>query len=214
MKAGSRPPAPPPERPIPHKKKAAAAAVGAAAYMLMNKDQDKKQSGDGNTSSGTTTTEPADNWGKKDYETEKTPAAPSASPGGQVGGSGNDVSAATKPGAQSKDNVGPAGSIGNDTGTGTSTPQGSGTGSAADTDGFYWSNRMRNIKESQMNLYTKHPVTGQKIKINVDSLTLESLSQKYSSQHRCGTERVAVTESWRSHAWSSTPISKILKGKE
>ena len=215
MKAGKRAPAPPPESPIPHKKKAAAAAAAAAGLYFLNKDDEDKPKG--------TTVEPGANWGgDEDYKDERTTgtvggaAASQGQPGGQLGGQGSEVAADTRPG---QGPVTPADSA-DRSGDATSSVQVDvrggqpGVNTGVDNDSFYWSRRMQNIKESNYNVYTKHPVTGEIVRIKLQQPVMENIDNKFYSGYTCGSVRQVTNNSWKTNVWSTSPVAKLLKGKQ
>ena len=65
----------------------------------------------------------------------------------------------------------------------------------------------REIKETR--IFTQHPVSGKIVQLNVDNIS-RVVNQTFYESYECG---AGDSAQWQCQIWSSTPVSKLLKGR-
>ena len=58
-------------------------------------------------------------------------------------------------------------------------------------------------------IFTRHPVSGQIVQLNVDNIS-RVVNQTFYESYECG---AGDSAQWQCQIWSSTPVSKLLKGR-
>jgi hypothetical protein len=58
-------------------------------------------------------------------------------------------------------------------------------------------------------IFTRHPVTGQIVQLNIDNIS-RVVNQPFYESYECG---AGDSAQWQCQVWSSTPVSKLLKGR-
>jgi hypothetical protein len=71
---------------------------------------------------------------------------------------------------------------------------------------------MTTVRESNYKIFTRHPVTGETYQLTVAAPIMEAVDNT-SQSYNCGVVRQENANSWSCHVWSSTPISKLIKGQ-